>query len=213
VLRASAIRRVGSSSAVAFAGERGCGKSTLAYAIGSRPGWGQLADDTLAFDLTGPFTPLLPMPDRVRLQPPASTRLASPPGDLVWPDPPPRLEAIYLLHPSEARASRAEIRPVSLNEAYRTLLEGAKRLAIPDASRHRELAEAVRELATNLRVFRLTYSKNVSQLRSLTNGVSQHVLSVVGRAEAARERELFATPAGAVTVTSRPAPAPSGSAL
>jgi hypothetical protein len=201
VLRASSVWRIGSASAVAFAGDRRCGKSTLARAIGMRPGWGQLSDDTLAFDMLGAFPRLLPMPNRVRLEPPASLRLEHDPAapvELSWPATTPNLEAIYLLSPSSARASRAEIKPVSLNEAHGALLGSARRLAISDGERQQQLAEAVRELVTSVRVFRLTYSRNSSQIRSLTNGVSQHVLSVIRQAESLRgmAADLAAPPVG-----------------
>jgi len=191
VLRASSIWRIGSSSAIAFAGERCCGKSTLARSIGSRPGWGQLADDTLTFEMLGPYPQLLPMPDRVRLSPPATDRLdfdPDGPNDLEWPATPPKLEAIYLLRESSAVASRAEIEPVGLHEAWKELLEPASRLTIPDAEVLASVSDALKELVGSVRVFRLTYSKNIAQLRSLTNGVAQHALDIIHQADTLRSR-------------------------
>ena len=191
VLEASSVWRIGSSSAVAFAGDRGSGKSTLARSIGMRPGWGQLADSSLAFDMLGTIPELLAMPNRTDLSPPASVRLEYDPTrpiDLEWPNPVPRLEAIYLLQDSGVPASRAEIRPVGLNEAYDALYESAKRLALPDAEIHDAVSRSLRELVASVRVFSLTYSRNISQLRSLTNGVSQHALGVIHQAESLRAR-------------------------
>ena len=65
-LHASAV--TGSSGVLAFCGERGAGKSTIAYAL-ARRGFAQYADDTLVLDVGDAAVTTQPLPFTPRLRP------------------------------------------------------------------------------------------------------------------------------------------------
>jgi hypothetical protein len=69
VLHASAVR--GAAGVIAFCGDSGTGKSTLAYAA-ARRGYQLWADDAVAFEVTGDDVTAVPLPFRMILRPESS---------------------------------------------------------------------------------------------------------------------------------------------
>lgn len=190
VLPASAVVRTSSNSAIAFAGPAASGKSTLAYAVGSQPGWCQLTDDALALTDPDYDLRLIPIPNRVRLASPAADRLGFDSEtriDLEWPSVEPKLEALYILTPSERSTESAEITPVRLSDAWPALLGPAAALSLPTSRLRSELSVAIRELVAGVRIFRLTYSQDLERLPTLVRGISLDALKVIGQAESLRQ--------------------------
>jgi hypothetical protein len=124
VLHASAVRTP--AGVIAFCGDSGTGKSTLAYAA-ARRGYRLWADDAVAFDVTGADVVALPLPFRIILRPESSaffgsdadTDVQSPAA--TGPEP---LAAVVILERIEdrgvsvARLSGADAFPAALAQGY-----------------------------------------------------------------------------------------------
>ena len=66
------------------------------------------------------------------------------------------------------------------------MLGPASALTLPASRLREELSAALCELVASVRVFRLTYRRNIGQLTKLTRGVSLHALPAIGEVEPLR---------------------------
>lgn len=124
VLHASAVRTP--PGVIAFCGDSGTGKSTLAYAAGRR-GYSLWADDAVAFDVAGKDVVALPLPFRIILRPESSVFFGSD-ADTDVRSPmaaePVGLAAVVILERTEdrgvsvARLSGADAFPAALAQGY-----------------------------------------------------------------------------------------------
>lgn len=175
VLHASAACRRDSATAVAFVGTTGAGKSTLAYALGRRPAWQQLSDDSLAFSRRGEAVSLHPLRNDVRLRPATVAHYGTNATDAVveWPATPPRLKCLYFLAGQSDRPEPARLSRVSAAEAYRLVLAQAFAFSLVIPEHNRRLLQDYLALA-RIPACRLTYRMRFDVIEDVLDVIEEH---------------------------------------
>ena len=178
-LHATAV--VDDTSAVAFLGDTGCGKSTLAAAC-LREGDALVTDDLLVLRREGARVLAAPGPHRIKLFAGTARRLfdrkTSAPAmnrrtrKLVLPLPPQRmarqlvpLRAIYVLAPH--RANRIEIETLPPRAAFQALLQHTFNYLHRDADRLQRLFVEAADLSVAVPVKRLHYPRRYASLAAV----------------------------------------------
>ena len=174
--------------AIAFLGDCGLGKSTLAAAF-LQAGHRLLTDDLLVLQLTPRGILAYPGPARIKLFPEVARTFLRDPANcvpmnphtqkLVVPLQPTQaccdavpLTAIYALQPSsEAPHNAIRIGQTSAREAFVTLLGSAFNCAIVEPERLRRHFEATHALAQVARVKTLSYPRSLRYLASVREAI------------------------------------------
>jgi hypothetical protein len=160
VLHASAV--AGESGAVAMCGTSTAGKSTLAAAL-RKKGHRVVADDALAFVISGGTAQALTLPFRLRLRPASAAHLEVPPlaeqgeGGERLP-----LAAIVLLEPRATDDHPPRSEQVAPTEAVGALMPHAYCFALEEGKE--ELVRAYAALSASLIVQRLSYPRELDKL-------------------------------------------------
>lgn len=136
VIHASAVAHLESHKIILFCGESGSGKSTMAFGLGQRPSWHQIADDRLAFTVSnGSAIPLF-IPDSVKLRPASAShfnQIAFNYNNLSWIQKELDITTVFFLEriPLEEKKGMPpfSIHPIKRTEAYPLLLKQAFSLA------------------------------------------------------------------------------------
>ena len=168
-LHASAVR--GSRGALAFCGERGAGKSTVAYALGTR-GLAQHADDTLALTIERAIT-TLPLPFSPRLRPASADYFShTPSGDPMDAsnDDPAPLSAIFILRPTE-RASGPEVIHQPPARALQAVLAHAHCFEPENRNARLRLLRNYLEISTRVPTYVIRYQPGLERLEALLDAV------------------------------------------
>lgn len=140
---------------VAFCGDTGAGKSTLACAMGAR-GHTVWADDALALDGTN----AVPIPFSMRLRPPTAARFPDPPATVALDHPPVSLAAICLLH----RADTLELHRIDGAAAFPLLLRHAYCFSLQIPELKERMLRNYFALVTHVPVFELRCPTGLDRL-------------------------------------------------
>lgn len=190
-LHASAVE--GPCGVVAFAGISGNGKSTLAWALGRRAGFRQVADDAVVLDgldgLDGRPTAgqvrVRPLPHEPRLRPSAQRSLAQgTPLSPISADTPtvrPRLCAIVLLEQAADAESAASPTRLAPSAAFPAVLAHAYCYDEGDKEERERMVRHYLDIAAAVPVFRLCYRPDFQALPDLLSAV----VAITSAAEAA----------------------------
>jgi hypothetical protein len=176
VLHASAVAREDGERVVALVGPTGVGKSTLAYGLGQRPGWTQIADDTVAFSRDGDSIRLHPLLNHRRLRAASAAYFGKPmmSGEVVgWPSLPLRLTGLYLLAEDAAQAEPVSITAGSAAESYPVLLGQAFALSVAVPSHNEQLLLDYLALA-RVPAFRMRYCRTFEAFNAVLDGLAAH---------------------------------------
>lgn len=177
--------------AVAFLGNKGAGKSTLAMALYSA-GHNFLADDVVALNLTDPnFAAIYPAFPQFKLWPDAvacSPELQAETWSALHPQMTKqscRLTDRFLLQPVALKQiyvlginSKAEIRPLSPQDATIELIRNsymARFDPLPRTLEAQHLSQCA-DLTRKVSVYRFTYPSRLSSLPDLTRLVEEHLM-------------------------------------
>jgi hypothetical protein len=177
VLHASAVARRATGDVVAFTGPRGAGKSTMAFSLACRPGWIQIADDTLAFAAAQGRISLHPLPNDVRLRAPAAAhfgRADRPSEPVPWPDMDLTLRRVYVLDAGDERMSRAVVAPLAPAESYLLLLEQAHTMTLSIPAHNQRLMRDYLALTAQVPAFRLSYRRSFDHLAGTLDDLERH---------------------------------------
>lgn len=160
VLHASAVAM--DAKAVAFCGQSGTGKSTVAYGL-ARRGHPPCADDAVAIDLGHGIPELLPLPFALRLRPaPAAYFEEDGRGlDVERPISRRRLAAVCVLQRGE---NGTGVRRLDSAEAFPALLAHAYSFGLEDEPRRRRMVEHFLRLASEVQVLRVRLAPGLSTL-------------------------------------------------
>ena len=164
-LHASAVRS--ESGALAFCGERGAGKSTLAYAM-RHSGWSQIADDALVLEANAAGTTARPLPFTPRFWDASFDHFRAGAESLPFETTafeacPVPLRAIFLLQRSSAIEAPC-INRVSLMSAFSSLLSHASYFDPDDPSETRRLVVDYLAFSRQVPVFTLAYVSDYAHL-------------------------------------------------
>ncbi|MGQ0736303.1 MAG: hypothetical protein ACT4QD_21945, partial [Acidobacteriota bacterium] len=173
VLHASAVAWASTGEVVAFTGPSGAGKSTLAFGLGRRPGWHQVADDTLAFSWAetreGQELLLHPLQNDTRLRPASAEYFGRSVHRLEavrWPDTRLTLARVYVLEAAEDDGPQraATIEGLKASECYTRLLEQAHAMTLKVPAHNHRLMRDYLQLAATVPCLRLRYRKSFDAL-------------------------------------------------
>ncbi len=157
-LHASGI--LGPAGVVAFCGESGTGKSTLAYALGTR-GYSPWADDAVAFEITDAEVLTVRLPFRLRLRPDAAVVLD---GGVT--EPAERksaaLAAAVMLRREAGRPM--SVRRLEGGEAFPAVLEDGYCYRPSDTEARESLVETYLELIARVPVIEVRFPPDWRQL-------------------------------------------------
>lgn len=166
VLHASAAACRAGGQVVAFSGDTGAGKSTLGFGLGQRPGWVQIADESLAMLIRNGRVELAPIPNFTRLRPHSARYFQRGSRDfdwLEWPSGELTLKGIYFLEvtPTEAGTSTPPVKVIQLNgaEAYPMILQQAFALSLTRHDHNQRLMSDYLQVARQVPCYRLLFSK------------------------------------------------------
>jgi hypothetical protein len=182
VLHASAAVHRSSGRVVALSGEAGAGKSTLGYALGRRPGWEQLADESLVLQVEPGAVRIVPSPNRVRLRASSAAHFEQSPGDqgpITWPDGELSLGAVFFLEPrpdGTGENQAAEATRLDGNEAYLRLLNQAFALTLKMHAHNRRLMQDYLHIARDIPCYRLVYDRSFAALEEVLDGIEKRAL-------------------------------------
>lgn len=178
-LHASAVK--GSRGVVAFCGDRGTGKSTIAYGF-ARRGFEQQADDTLVLRVDEAGVSTVPVPFTPRLRPPAraffgraSTADARP--ALCEPGAEP-LDAIFILRRDETRAEPLVTR-LTPSAALEALLHHAHCFEPDSPVQRRRLLQNYLDISTQIPIFTVLFAPGLDKLDRLLDTL-QHAADLRG---------------------------------
>jgi hypothetical protein len=169
VLHASAAVNLSGGGVLAFSGPAGAGKSTLGYCLGRRPGWGQIADESLAMEVGASGLRLAPIPNYIRLRPASAAHYNADRHNhekLVWPDIEPYLQAVFFLEPFPSEDDSLETPPRLLPldgvQAYPLFLGQAFALTLRLPDHNKRLMRDYLHIARRVPAYQLSYSKSFS---------------------------------------------------
>lgn len=180
-LHASAV--LGAGGVVAFCGRGHSGKSTLAFALGSR-GFRQIADDALVIDAVAPIVAVRPLPFIPQLRE-ASRRhfddhpAAPLPDDerLLLPETAP-LRAVVLLEQDPELSRSAGPQRLPAVQAFAALLRHAHCFHESDRAHSTQLVEDYLKVAESVAVFGFRYRPGFAEFPRLVD----QVVDLAGRA-------------------------------
>lgn len=181
VLHASAAVARATGDVIVFTGPSGAGKSTLAFSLAQRPGWAQVADDTLAFAArTGAIT-LHPLRNEARLR--AATaehhgRTGLAPAEIPWPGSVRAPRCVYVLSGTEHADLPATIERLKPAASYPLLLEQAHAFTLAVAAFNQQLMRDYLAFAAAVPAYRLVYRRSFADLDRVLDAIalefSQH---------------------------------------
>jgi hypothetical protein len=174
VLHASAVARVESGRVVAFVGSTRAGKSTLAFGLAQRPGWRQVADDTLGFSHDHGRLSLHPVPNEIRLRPATAAHFGRPDGPdepLDWPARPLTLDRLYFVQGNPDQHEAVERAPLTAAASYLRLLEQAHAFSMALPEHNQRLMRDYLALATQVPAARLAYRRSFDALDAVFDAV------------------------------------------
>lgn len=177
VLHASAVGRAVDGGVVAFAGPGEAGKSTLAYALSRRPGWTQVADDTLAFSSAGQSIALHPLRNETRLRPSTAAfygRTSEAPRALEWPAGALVLAAVYFVTGNVGLSETVRIVRLAPADAYVRLLEQAHAFTLKIPEFNQQLMRDYLDLTARVPIFALTYRKSFDAIDEMLDVLETH---------------------------------------
>lgn len=185
-LHASAVRH--DTAALAFCGERGAGKSTVAYAM-RHSGWTQIADDAVVLQAKGERTVVRPLPFTPRFWDASFEYFAAGADTLPFRtshfdlrDVP--LAAVFLLRRDDSIVD-PHIERVTLMDAFSHLLGHALSFDPNDVSEARRLVEDYLSVARQVPVFALAYPSDFSRLSGVIDAVARAASELGASAPAA----------------------------
>jgi hypothetical protein len=160
VLHASAVQF--ERGAVAFCGESGTGKSTVAYGL-VRRGHPPCADDAVAVDLARGAPELIPLPFALRLRPASAAyyHVGARPVEVQHPVAKQVLAAVCVLQRGEGET---ELRRLGRAEAFPALLAHAYSFGSKKEPRQRRMMEHYLSLVSEIPVFRVRLASGLSTL-------------------------------------------------
>jgi hypothetical protein len=170
----------GPCGVIAFAGISGNGKSTLAWALGQRPGFRQISDDAVVLaglDNRGESNgvAVFPLPYLPRLRHSAQQFLApdAPPWRVPDDVPPgrPLLRAIVLLEQTSEGASTARPTRLTPAEAFPAVLTHAYCFDETDRDERERMVRHYLDIAATVPVFRLRYRPDFDALPELLDAI------------------------------------------
>lgn len=173
-LHASAVRL--SAGVVAFCGERGAGKSTVAYGL-YRRGFEQRADDTLVLSIASHDIRTFPLAFTPRLRPLSAEFFgtATPTDDYLVPSDENRtsepLAAVFVLLPAAHAPQEPIIERLTPPNAFRAALAHAHCFDTGNPDSRRRLLENYLELAACVPVFHVTYRPGIQALAVLLDAI------------------------------------------
>jgi len=171
VLHASAVR--GAAGVIAFCGDSGTGKSTLAYAAGRR-GYRLWADDAVAFDATGDDVVALPLPFRIILRPESSAFFGSDADTnvrrpaAVEPEP---LAAVVILQRNEKRGFGVDVARLSGADAFPAALAQGYCYRPTDAEQNARMVDDYLELAARVPVLAARFEPRFESVEKLLDAI------------------------------------------
>jgi hypothetical protein len=180
-LHASAV--VGPQGVVAFCGEAGVGKSTLAYLLGRR-GLAPWADDTVVFTGEAGRFRVHPLPFAFRLDPAVHARWGAGSAETVRAATAP-LEAVAILE----RRAAAEgedgagpdpdlmIRRLAPAEAFRAVMPHGCAFWLGDQERNRRMIETYLDLVSGVAIYRVRFRPDLAAAESLAERIAVALLS------------------------------------
>jgi hypothetical protein len=165
-LHASSVRVPG--GVAAFCGVSGTGKSTLACALGRRPGLSQTADDAVVLSVETGRVSAHPLPFAPRLREASQEYLASRGSIPVSQPPSPAapLLAVFVLQPPGGDRAIA-IRRIGATQAFSALLMHAHCFDASDRARVMALVEAYLTIAGAVPVYSLDFPRDFSSLEDV----------------------------------------------
>ncbi|MBA3298338.1 MAG: hypothetical protein H0U19_15540 [Acidobacteria bacterium] len=170
-LHASAV--TGARGVLAFCGERGAGKSTVAYGF-SRRGFEQHADDTLVLTVGTDGVTTLPLPFAPRLRPASAQFFERAPrrGSLsaLETTAPETLAALFILRPSDPPRPSA-ISVLAPAEAFRAVLAHAHCFDPSNPVNQRRLLQQYLEIAAHVPIFQVIYRPGLERLDALLDAL------------------------------------------
>jgi hypothetical protein len=178
VIHASAAGPSDTNDVIAFTGPTLAGKSTTAYAMGRRPGWRLISDDTLAFTTPpGDGIRLHPLRNNARLRP-ASADYFGRTGDafepVEWPSGLLSLRAVYVLDGVDDRPELPHFEKLGVAERLPLLLQQAYALSFEIPKYNQELMTAYAQLAASVPVYRLRFQRSFAVAGALFDAIDQH---------------------------------------
>lgn len=170
VLHASAVRT--SRGIVAFCGESGTGKSTIAFALSCR-GPRLWADDAVALDLSGPGCFVVPLPFSIRLrrQSAGYFRVAADIRHRTPCEPAP-LTALCVLRRGIRGTAAARLSPA---EAFSALLAHAYCFTLRHAEHKRRMIEHYLRLSAMTPVFEVRFQAGLHHLSTILDTIERAI--------------------------------------
>jgi hypothetical protein len=177
VLHASAVR--GPHGVMAFCGDSGAGKSTIAFGLGRR-GYSLWADDAVAVDPEGAAVSALPLPFAIHLRPPSAahfgfeshaSRMRVTEGEALPSRSPAPLSALLLLE--QTGTAGVTVERVSPSSAFPRLLGHAYCFSLQDAERKRRMIERYLDLAARVPIFELRFQAGLDHLDKMLDALEE----------------------------------------
>ena len=169
-----------SEGVLAFCGERGAGKSTVAYAL-RRRGYTHRADDVLALEVSGHAVNVLTLPFEPRLRPASAeffgTDTGRRPVRALPPDATPEREPLAALFVLDGREGSAppEISRLAGTGAILSALQHAHCFNPEDAVNRRRHFENYLEIAARIPVISVRYCYGLDRLEELLDCLLQSI--------------------------------------
>jgi hypothetical protein len=171
-LHASAVTAAG--GVLAFCGERGAGKSTIAYAL-ARRGFAQHADDTLVLTVARDSVTTQPLPFAPRLRPPSAAFFnADPRGGSAAKTSAAagRLSALFILQRAAA-PSTLDVAKLPASQAFQAMLAHAHCFEPDNPLVRQRLLKNYLDISARIPVFRVTYTPGLDRLDALLDEMTE----------------------------------------
>jgi len=171
VLHASAVVHLKSDKIIAFCGDTGTGKSTMAYGFAKREGWEQIADDRLAFEVeNGKIKPVF-IPNHIQLRPGSAKFFGQSPYSYAlcsWFDTDLSIDSVFFLYPFHdpipATNESFKIENISKANAYTLFLKQAFALTTKLSQQNKILMRKYLVLSKQTQSYRLLFTKGFEKL-------------------------------------------------
>ena len=168
-LHASAV--ISAHGALAFCGDRGAGKSTIAYALAAK-GFEQCADDALVLKVAPGEIRTVPVPFVPKLRPASLQLLRADRAPRVQQSPHAAiLAAVFVLEQSERPYSEPRVEPLAAGDGLCRLLKHAHCFNTVDPASRQRLLQNYIDIAAGVRLFSVTYRPGLERLEKLLDAI------------------------------------------
>ena len=181
VIHASAVLHKPTGNIIAFSGPSHSGKSTIAFGLGRRDNWMQIADNTLGFQTSNGRIELVSIQNEIRLRRESAEYFGEELNSceiLPWhEDIKKELKEIYFLEKLDKGERVSKIEEISVKQAYPLMLKQSYILTSSEKEMNKKVYTDYLTLTSSVDTYKLSYNTGFDNFDNTLNFLEEHSLN------------------------------------